>query len=724
MTQETVIDCIKNDATISTFSRYLKKHGMLAAAVYYKNLNETIDRRSSRAFRYLMETMPVPVYEKGQVVFANYKYKCSKLFEDESPICHMIDTGMVKVDVEKFKQLSIENPQEAELNRIIIENYENESHKLRLTPSRWLHGGIHHIPDYPFIINNGLESYRKMAEEKLETETDYEKIQFQLGMLDLIAGIEIYIKRYLETLLAIPEKDEKLQNLINALKQVPMKPARNFYEAYLSLCIIMYFSGDYQEPGRIDHTLGPFYENDTSVDAETAQYYLRELFSDTEKRLRHGIAPHITIGGSKPDGSPDYNELTVLCIKAIGGLRTPNMTLRVCSDMPQAVWDVALYNLGKGYAQPALCNENIYINGLVNQFEVPIEDAVDYVFGGCSETMIQGKTFCDSTWLNYNVLDVFENVFLSDFENCNSYDDFYKNLLTAITFTVKEACSHINLMQHSHGTTCSYPFRSLFTDSCIEKGTRYSNGGTKYSFDNSNIFGTTNTTNALYILRRFYEGEFGDLSKAELLDCLAKNYVGYESLHKKLLRMPKFGNYNEEIQTIAHDLVQTVSDEFRKHRCYRGNGFFMPAVILFNKWELWGRRLGATIDGRIIGEAMADSIGPMQGTDKEGPTSTLGAVLSLPLENFAGTAVTNLRLDQKNFSDKNSIQKIQLLFQSFFEQGGCQLQVTVVDKEILLDALINPEKHQDIIVRVGGFSDNFIHLREELKHEIVRRTEH
>jgi formate C-acetyltransferase len=60
----------------------------------------------------------------------------------------------------------------------------------------------------------------------------------------------------------------------------------------------------------------------------------------------------------------------------------------------------------------------------------------------------------------------------------------------------------------------------------------------------------------------------------------------------------------------------------------------------------------------------------------------------------------------------------------YFAQGGNQLQINVVDSETLKDALINPEKHKDIIVRVGGFSDNFVMLDKDIQKEILRRTEH
>ncbi|WMJ24472.1 glycine radical domain-containing protein [Paludicola sp. MB14-C6] len=101
----------------------------------------------------------------------------------------------------------------------------------------------------------------------------------------------------------------------------------------------------------------------------------------------------------------------------------------------------------------------------------------------------------------------------------------------------------------------------------------------------------------------------------------------------------------------------------------------------------------------------------------------MGATLAIPQKDCVGTCVLNLRLDSKNFQTQKNRLKVQQLFQSYFEQGGCQLQVNVVDTKTLLDAMEHPEKHRDLIVRVGGFSDNFVLLDSKIKEQILLRSE-
>ena len=111
----------------------------------------------------------------------------------------------------------------------------------------------------------------------------------------------------------------------------------------------------------------------------------------------------------------------------------------------------------------------------------------------------------------------------------------------------------------------------------------------------------------------------------------------------------------------------------------------------------------------------------MQGTDTEGPTSVMGAALSLDQGNCAGTCVLNLRLDKANFRSPESTRKVRQLMEVYFRQGGSQLQINVVDPKILQEAYENPEKHRDIIVRVGGFSRQFVQFDAQTQEEIISR---
>ena len=135
-----------------------------------------------------------------------------------------------------------------------------------------------------------------------------------------------------------------------------------------------------------------------------------------------------------------------------------------------------------------------------------------------------------------------------------------------------------------------------------------------------------------------------------------------------------------------------VFDEMKKLIGYRKQGQFMPAIIAWTDWISNGQKIGAT--------------------------------MSIPQKDCIGTCIVNLRLDPKIFKTVEGRQKVKALLETYFAGGGNQLQINVVDKEILEEAMEAPEKHRDIIVRVGGFSDNFVLLDSRIQKEIIKRTQY
>ncbi|MFI3324789.1 MAG: pyruvate formate lyase family protein [Clostridia bacterium] len=712
------INSIENDYEISAHSRFLKKNGFISAAIYYKNLNETYQRRASRSLRYMFESAKLPCYSKGQIVYADNKNNMNGLMRDNN-VCYVNPDGVCVVNKDEFSKIETNNALEFEIKKAVMANSENALHDV--SNVRWLHYGLHHILDFEYVLENGIIGYKKDALKALETETDFEKIQFYNAMLDLTEGITEFCENYNKSLTEIENPDEDLLRLISATKTVPLSPATNFYEAFITIDSLMFICNCF-EPGRIDKMLYPYFESDETVDEDFAYKCIRSMLSTIEKRLGHPGTTHVTVGGSKADGTADYNKITEICVKAIGGIRSPNMSLRVREDMPQKLWDLYLDNTSKGYTQPAIVNERMYINGLVNQYNVPMEDAVNYVFGGCSEVMIQGKSCCDSIWTAFNVLDIFSNTIFNELMSSENYDDFYSKFIRDLDVSLEDMKTQINLRQHAYGKHNPFPLRTLFTD-CMGSAKNYADGGTKYNFDSTNIYGSTNTINSLYTMKQFFKGKLKGVTKKDILVALSTNYDGFEKLQKDFLNIEKYGNFNTEINEITTDLMTYIPNKIKTFRCYRGNGYFMPAIILWIAAETFGNKVCATPDGRGDSDVLADSAGPSQGSDMQGPTSTMGATLAIPQENFVGTSVLNLRLDSKNFQDEIGRFKVKQLCSTYFSEGGTQLQINVVDRETLLDALKNPEKHKDVIVRVGGFSDNFIYLSDKLKEQIIKRTE-
>jgi formate C-acetyltransferase len=137
-----------------------------------------------------------------------------------------------------------------------------------------------------------------------------------------------------------------------------------------------------------------------------------------------------------------------------------------------------------------------------------------------------------------------------------------------------------------------------------------------------------------------------------------------------------------------------------------------------------GEKVPATPDGRRAGSPIADSAGPVQGRDRKGPTAMLASVARLAHRLAPGTLVVNARFSRSMFGSPERKARLIGLIRTYFEMGGMQIQVNVVDQAVLRDALEHPERHGDLIVRIGGYSEYFNRLSPALQRSLLERTEH
>ena len=149
-----------------------------------------------------------------------------------------------------------------------------------------------------------------------------------------------------------------------------------------------------------------------------------------------------------------------------------------------------------------------------------------------------------------------------------------------------------------------------------------------------------------------------------------------------------------------------------------GEGF-LPASIQFMSQVSAGKNIGATPDGRYSGAPLCDSLGAIFAKDVKGPTALLSSTAKLPLNRVVGTPVMNIRIRKEHLPTL-----LRPLVQTFFDKGGMQLQVSCLSREEMLDAMEHPEKHENLIVRIGGFSEYFNRLSPALKQTVLERTEY
>jgi len=209
-----------------------------------------------------------------------------------------------------------------------------------------------------------------------------------------------------------------------------------------------------------------------------------------------------------------------------------------------------------------------------------------------------------------------------------------------------------------------------------------------------------------------------DLAKA-----LEVDFAGFEDIHTKLVRAPKFGNDDDYVDDLAREMFMHFAKTVRKYRNLRG-GTPGPCVVPTSANVPFGFEVGALPAPKGAMKPMADGVSPQQGTDILGPTASLKSVAKLPSAAFTGGTLTNIWLSGDSLKTEEGLRKWANLVDTYVYEGGYHLQVNTISKDTLLDAQIHPEKYPTLMVRVAGYSAYFVDLAQMTQDDIISRTEH
>jgi len=132
---------------------------------------------------------------------------------------------------------------------------------------------------------------------------------------------------------------------------------------------------------------------------------------------------------------------------------------------------------------------------------------------------------------------------------------------------------------------------------------------------------------------------------------------------------------------------------------------------------------GATPDGRHAGTPLSEGVSPVQGHDLKGPTAVARSVAKLDHARTNGTLL-NMKISPQCVKTQEDLRKLAALIRGYFDQGGHHVQFNMIDRKVLEDAMVCPEKYRNLIIRVAGYSDYFVLLSPDIQREILSRTEH
>ena len=472
--------------------------------------------------------------------------------------------------------------------------------------------------------------------------------------------------------------------------------------------------------GRLDYVLAPYYYSDVNVgaiDRNKALLMLKEMCSilgkDTNSKslaLLGDTGQYIMIGGRDRQGNVIQNDLTefFLDIFAENVVPDPKLILRVNEETNDVIWQKAIKCILTGCGSPLLINERKVMSEMIS-FGYSKDDVWNFGTSACWEPLIIGKSSDQNNPLpSIDVVSILSRLILDESLVFSTFEKFTERLKKDISDSIIKSIRDVSFDVS--------PLYSLFFDSCIERKMDFSRGGTIYSYHGIQIVGFPNFINALLNLKRFvYEESIVKIDTCR--DAIKNNFVGYDGVRKMMQSNPLcFGCSNPAVTDLTNDYMEYIGSVVKKAKINGEKvkvGFSSPSYIGSSK------HVGASLDGRKDGDPFAVHISPVSQKIDIQEIMDFAANLNYSGNRINGNVVDFIIPEAfRKYPDK-----LMIILKNAIFSGVYEIQLNVLDARVLKDAKIHPEKYNNLIVRVWGFSAYFNDLPEDYQDNLIRRAE-
>lgn len=568
-------------------------------------------------------------------------------------------------------------------------------------------------PDYITFVKKGLDGLRINKEDSLYAQ-EYNAT---------IDSIKTLIKRTIELINEQNTNNKEIKR--GWFEKMIESPTVHFEEALQRVLFVnqIMWQTDHRliGIGRLDSYLYEYYLNDINsgyISQDDAQdmvedfiLTLHQYYWLKSNMLMGDTGQIIVLGGSSDDGTYIYDDLTKIIINTITKLSIPDpkILLRVNKNIPGDILGMAFECIATGIGSPLLSNDEEIIPRLL-AFGVDKEDALNYTVSACWEPLIGGKSISLNNMTTLNFMRPMENLFkrdklskISSFEMLvDRYEFYLEKNMRAVKRVIDGAIFQYDTVM------------SVFTDGCKERDA--SQGGAKYFNAGITTVALGNVIDSLLNIKKYVFDE-GKYTLLDIKRMITFDFSEQEKLLQELKSADrKFGDDDDEVIALSKRIIQMVTKYTKDYKTPYGGrlkfGLSAPTYIDAAVGSL------ASFDGRQSGEPYLVHI---SNDSIKSYTQLLNfsAALDYGENRFNGNVVDIM--SNPGFISQN-IDKLKNMIWGAIQKGFFQLQMNVVSSSVLIDAMVHPEKHQGLIVRVWGFSAYFNDLPDSYKKNLIERA--
>jgi len=636
--------------------------------------------------------------------------------------------------------------------------------------SKWRQAVGEITPDYEDVLfKKGFggiirEARRHIAELRDITSENMKKKEFYESIIITSEGIIAYANRYECEVrkMAGEESDIKRRNellkIADICDRIPENPPATFHEAMQFVWFTQVGGILSENPlalnvGRFDQFMYPYYKRDMEageITRDEAQELIEALWlklsewvwtisaNTAEFFAGYNQFQNLTVGGKTRDGRDATNDLSYMALLATERIKThqPGLSVRIHQDCPRDFLDAVMHLVSKGTGFPAIHSDQAGYQMLINAGYEP-EDARDWNNCGCVVPHFR-KTGEWTSAVNINFTAALEfalnrghsritglKIGLDEKNPASftSYEEleeaFYKQFDNLIEHSVIATL----VAQNLHKQMVPRPFLSSCIENCLNNGVDLVDAGAKYNLGPVLTgIGLAVTSNSLAAIRKLvFEDKVADMET--VIKAIDANWEGCDELRQMALNAPKYGNDDDYVDSIAIKMANHYYKEGHKYKDINGNNF-NTAFMGISNYLPTGKVVGATPCGRKAKEPLSEGVSPFAGSDTSTPLAAMRSAAKLNQDIHSGGTLLNLRLGEELVSTKRGQGNLGNMVQTFFALGAFHVQFNTISTETLLKAQERPEEYRDLLVRVAGYSTQFVNLSRSMQDAIIARTAH